>query len=194
MYKRCTTEKGCNLQKQFENTLLSLMQQIPYDAISVRKLCDIAGITRKTFYRIFTDKESVLCALIDRVYAEFLTFDFPDSTLSPNVSRELQIFFHYWKEQKPLLDALLANEKRGLLIKCSLLHVFREENTTIYRLGAENSPYSREMVLFHIGGIMTLVLDWHQSGYQKPVPEMAELLHSLLINPPIRNSFPTDHL
>ena len=194
MYKRCTTEKGSYQQKRFEQTLLFMMQRIPYDEISVRKLCEETGISRKTFYRLFTDKESVLCALIDQTYTDFDKFDVSDSDLVPDISRELQVFFLYWKQQQPLLDVLYASHKTGLLIERSLEHILRDDFSTIHRLGADQTENGREIILFHIGGIMTLVLDWYRSGYSKSIPELTEILHSLLTHPPIRFPYPTDNI
>ena len=194
MYKHCTTEKGSYQQKRFEQTLLRMMQHIPYDEISVRKLCEEAGISRKTFYRLFTDKESVLCALIDQTYTDFDTFDVPETDIVSDIFKDLQLFFLYWKQQKPLLDALHISHKTGLLIERSLEHILRNDFCTIHRLGADHSQYRREMIMFHIGGIMTLILDWHQTGYARSIPELAEIFHSLLIHPPIRYPYPTDSL
>lgn len=190
MYKQCPTEKGAAQQQLLEKTLLAMMGEIPYDAISVRSLCAEANISRKTFYRLFANKEDVLFALIDHTYLNYAHY-LPDrSLIHDGANRELQTFFLYWREQNALLDALKACQKSGLLVLRSLEHVLHDDSDTLRLLGAADNHYSREITLFFVSGIMTLIVDWHEAGYDRSVTEMAELMQLLLTQPPMRIPIP----
>ncbi len=97
MYNRCVTEKGAVWQRTFTETLFNWMKDTPFDEISVRALCAKTGISRKTFYRLFTSKEAVLCALIDSVYFDYVNYKDPTIHAESEVIQELQNFFSYWQ-------------------------------------------------------------------------------------------------
>ena len=184
MYMRCVTEKGAAWQQTLEQTLLSWMADIPYDEISVRSLCAETGISRKTFYRLFTSKEAVLCALIDSVYLDYVNYNDPEIYAESEVIRELQTFFSYWRKQKPLLDALHANKKTGLLIERSVEHIMSDDSHIRRFFGISDPTDCREYLMFYSSGIMSMMLSWHLSGYQKSIAEMADIFYTILTTPP----------
>ncbi len=188
MYKRCPTEKGAAQQRILEETLFSMMQEIPYADISVRGLCEQAGISRKTFYRLYEKKDDVLVALIDHTYRSYIHFQMPEEQIVPGPLKDLQNFFYYWKQQNILLEVLKANHKSSLLIERSVAHIQEEDRNILHFIGAENPRCSREIVLFFVSGCMALVIDWHETGYQKSVAEMADIFRDLLISPPIHGN------
>lgn len=186
MYKRCTTEKSAAWQRTLEQTLLSWMADIPFDEISVRSLCAATGISRKTFYRLFSSKEDVLCALIDNAYWGYVHYQDPNLSAKEDPMRGLQNFFSYWRYQKPLLDALHANKKTGMLIERSVEYILSEDADILRVFGADDTKYSREYLMFYSSGIMSLILFWHHSGYEKSIEEMATVFHTLMSQPPAR--------
>lgn len=184
MYKRCVTEKGAVWQRTFEETLLNWMKDTPFDEISVRALCAETGISRKTFYRLFTSKEAVLCALIDSVYLDYVNYKDPTIHAESEEIQELQNFFSYWLMQKPLLDALHANQKTGLLIERSVDYIMSDDSHIRRFFGISNPNDCREYLMFYSSGIMSMVLSWHLSGYQKSIAEMADVFYTILTTPP----------
>lgn len=190
MYKRCPTEKGAAQQQLLEDTLFAMMQEMPYADISVRGLCEQAGVSRKTFYRLFERKEDVLAALIDHVYRSYIHFQMPENEIDSGSVKYLQNFFYYWKQQKLLLDVLKASHKSSLLIERSVAHIQEEDSDILHHIGGENPHCSREIVLFFSSGCMALVIDWHETGYRKSVA--ANIFIELLTSPPIRSKIPTD--
>ena len=192
MYKRCPTEKGAAQQRILEDTLFSMMQETPYADISVRGLCEQAGISRKTFYRLYEKKDDVLIALIDQTYRSYVHFQMPEENIVEGPLKGLQNFFYYWKQQNILLDVLKANHKSSLLIERSVAHIQEEDSDILRYIGGDNPRCSREIVLFFSSGCMALVIDWHETGYKKSVAEMADIFRNLLISPPIRGNVLVD--
>lgn len=93
MYRKCSTEVSAQNQRKVTASLLKLMQETPYEDITVSSLCQCAGITRRIFYHLFSNKTDALYALIDNVILgiEGYRLDVPDETLR---------FFLYWREQE----------------------------------------------------------------------------------------------
>ena len=67
MYRKCSTEISVQNQRKVTAGLLELMRETPYEDITVSSLCQCAGITRRIFYHLFSNKTDALYALIDNV-------------------------------------------------------------------------------------------------------------------------------
>lgn len=189
MYKLCTTENSARQQRQFEATLATLLLEMPYDSITISELCRRAGLSRKTFYRLFVQKADVLCALLDHTFLDFENYQ-PD--VSVVGQGEMHRFLAYWKEQKQLLDALTISLTSSLLAERAVLHVMKEDHTVRHSFVADSTPCCRETIVFFITGLFALVLDWHHQGYERCIDEMAQLLMSLLTTPPVKQHFTCD--
>ena len=59
------------------------------------------------------------------------------------------------------------------------LYVMQEERDfNFLHIGSDNDAHERS--LYYTGGIMTLVLDWHKTGYAKSITKMAQILTKLI--------------
>lgn len=183
MYKHCNTKEAAERQLRLEKCLLDNLKTRRYDEISVSELCEQVGISRKSFYYYFGSKDGVLHALIDHAVLGCSFFSGSSSGQSGFPAHSAEQFFFYWKEQKPLLDALQANRLDNQLLLRIFYHVQNEEFDFRQRLQAVNSDCGMETVLFAVSGITALLLSWHRSGYLKPIPEMVKILERLLFQP-----------
>ena len=185
MYRRCTTPKTTHQQHHFIRTLLSMLQQQPFGEITVSALCERAGLTRNIFYRLFDSKQDVLRAMVDFAITGYVSYQPPGDPALWQQGSGLVAFFQYWKDQEQLLDALERNGLSTLLLERSMLYVFNEDSDTL-RLFRGNKPENvTQVMLYHISGLMTLVLSWHYSGYRKSPEEMAAVTQYILDNPPV---------
>ena len=57
-------------KKKIADALLVVLQQYDYKEITITQLAQEAKLSRKTFYRLFTDKEDVLSYLFENLYIE----------------------------------------------------------------------------------------------------------------------------
>lgn len=186
MYTLCTTEKTALQQKQFEQTFLHMLLEDDYDNITISDLCRKAGLSRKIFYRLFEKKADVLYALIDHTLLEGQSY-VPDESVGPG---ELHRFFAFWKSQKNLLDALLKHQNSHMLTDRAIRHIVRENSDILHTFGADIGFFQTETILFYISGIFSLVLVWHQQGYNHSIDEMSQLLMNLLSNAAIKHPQP----
>lgn len=174
MYRKCTTEISALHQKQITQSLLDLMQKMAYDDITVTQLCQAAGITRRIFYHLFSNKAGALYALIDTTILEIESY----GRDIPNASER---FFRYWKENRLLLDALAENKMSGLLLERMISNVLTEDYDLQYWLQLKGwSENSKEIIIFGISGLMGLVYSWHYDGFRRSPEEMAALLNKAI--------------
>ena len=179
MYKYCATEESARRQRQLEGCLLELMLQGEYSQITISHICDRAGISRKSFYRYFSSKEGCLCALMDHAIFDGASYYLPGLTNRKSTQIIYERFFSYWKDQHKLLAALNQNALSMMLVERMLVYVSGEEQG--FRLMYQSKGNdTHEQSLFYIGGIMSILLDWHKSGYQKSVAQMSGILDTLI--------------
>lgn len=183
MYRRCTTPKTTEQQRHFVQVLLEMLQKQPLAQITVSNLCETAGLTRNIFYRLFDSKQDVLRALIDFAITDYISYQPSGTPADWADGRGLVSYFRYWQEKKPLLDALERNGLSTLLLERSMLYVFNEDTDTLRLFRGTRPENVTEVMLYHLSGLMSLVLSWHYSGYRKSPEEMAAVTLYILDNP-----------
>lgn len=188
MYRLCTTEKSAQQQRQMEKALLQLMLQETYEEVTVSELCLQAGLSRKVFYRLFEKKSDVLYALLDHTFLDFMSYE-PDPSVG---SGGLHQFFAFWIDQKPLLDALEHSDVDYLLTERAMDFIFQEDAERLRHFGADIDEFGREIMLFYVSGIFSLVYDWHDHGYDKSIDQMCKLIMRLFSSQPIKHGAPPE--
>lgn len=184
MYKLCKTERSAARQRELENGLLRLMTIKPYEDITVSDLCDFLQIPRKSFYRYFSSKEGALNALMDHTMMEYEGFNAVYAEGDRRtLEKELTQFFLFWMKNKALLDALSKNNMSGNLVERTMNHIAAEE-VIPQRLISDEAQFVRKQVgLFCVSGLMSIVMLWHRDGYPHSAEEMARVTARLVSEP-----------
>lgn len=184
MYKLCKTEQSASRQHELEVGLLAVMNTKRYEEISVSDLCDQLGIPRKAFYRYFSSKDGALQALIDHTLMDFEAFAAGPLLTEPRTAQlELERFFRFWHHHKPLLDALERSNISGILIERSISYAVSGTPMPRRFLPDNDPEVQKQVTVFAVCGLMSMVLDWHHSGYVSPVANMARLAVRLVSQP-----------
>ncbi len=188
MYKMCKTEQSARRQRELELGLMQAMLQHQYEEITVSDLCDQIGIPRKSFYRYFSNKDGALHALIDHTLLEFETFALPLKADYPRTTqRDLEALFLFWQDHRLLLDALNRSYLTGLLFQRCIAHVLSDTGTPS-RFLPQTEKLSREYaVMFGVSGLMSMVTQWHLSGFQLSAWQMAQITSELMTKPLFRD-------
>lgn len=184
MYKQCKTEQSAARQRQMEKGLLQLMSVKPYELITVSDLCDFLQIPRKSFYRYFSSKEGALNALLDHTMMEYEGFNAVYSEGDQRtLQKELTQFFLFWMSQKELLDVLSRNAMSGYLVERTLNHIANDNVIPNRFLVNEVQFVRKQVTLFCISGLMSIVLTWHKDGYPQSAEQMAAITARLVSQP-----------
>ena len=184
MYKMCKTEQSAARQRELEQGLLHAMATRHYEEISVSDLCEQIGIPRKSFYRYFSGKDGALHALIDHTLLDYETFNIP---VRPGEKHsyysDLERFFCFWLQQKPLLDVLERSNLSGERVLRCIRHALDDAMRPSRLLQQEELFARQQATSFSTCGLMSMVLDWHHSGYEKTPRQMANIAVQLLTKP-----------
>lgn len=182
MYKHCTTEESVQRQRQMEQCLLELMEHTPYSAITIGQICDLAEVSRKSFYRYFDGKDGCLHALLDHTIINASTYYY-----SAEDSIDSEVFctriFEFWHRQTPLLHAL-ARDGQSLELLQRMVRYIMAEEPEYARYAGIGSENVLEHTVYVVGGIMGLILTWHHENYQKSAEQMGSILHHLIRSKP----------
>lgn len=183
MYKCCTTEHAARQQRIFEDCLMELLQSKPYSEITISALCERAGYSRYTFYRLYDGKDDVLNSIVDKTLLNWLKHNWGKPAVPSELFETTCRFFSYWLEQKPLLNALCSNGKSSMLVERSMDYLAKEDRSIAKYFNADNSENGDEILEFCLNGIYGLVVSWHRNGYEKSVEQMARILGTMLQTP-----------
>ncbi|WP_269056628.1 TetR/AcrR family transcriptional regulator, partial [Paenibacillus tundrae] len=154
------------------DALIELLQEKPYSAITITEMCDKAGLVRKTFYRNFTSKESVLVEIIDLMFQDFFEY-ISDQNLGPH---EMPLaYFTFWEKHNVFLHILIENQLFGLLNDQYVLYLEAMEHIigTKHEYHSEiEKDYMRTMVA---AGLWSILKKWIIRGCTESKEEMAKM-------------------
>ena len=181
MYKHCNTEESARRQRQLEQCLLELMAEIPYANITIGQICELGGISRKSFYRYFDSKDGCLHALLDHIIMDGSSYYLSEADQAITGAAFCVRIFEYWQRQTALLDAL-ARDGQSIQVLQRIIRYILEEEPDYARYMCIPKNSILEHVVFTVSGVMGLVLAWHHEGYQKTAEEMGQLLYQMIQN------------
>ena len=180
----CKTEQSAQRQHDVELGLMEAMTLQRYEDISVSDLCNQVGIPRKSFYRYFSSKDGALHALLDHTMMEYEAFSGPyvegeHRTLEGDLER----FFMFWLSKKTLLDVLEKSKLSGVLIERAIAQSISESTLPRRFLPQDQKPMQEQIVTFCICGLMSMVMQWHHTGYPHSPRAMAQTAVRLVTKP-----------
>lgn len=149
-------------EEAFTRALFQLMEEKPFESITICELSKAADYDRKTFYRHFTSKEDVLKLYCSYILNEMAAMEKDLGTLTFYTG--ILSYFRFWEQH---MDFLYLLEKHGLL------H-FMEDNQAelIYEyVGKQVQPeipdniekatdFSKYSVFFTYGGLWSILVYW----------------------------------
>ena len=154
-------------KRKFVGALLELMKVYPYTDITVTQLSQEAALSRKTFYRLFDDKDDILTLLFDGLYLECFT-----QIRQRNVKRYwelVQLYFDFWESRK---EDLFLLSKSGLLPRM-FEYVYRHGEQVFVALRSADTanafaPSLPYILAYSIGGMHSMLMKWVESGMTVP--------------------------
>lgn len=177
MAKICTNEKTAARQQWIENGLLELMQEQKFENISVTDLCIHLDLSRRSFYRYFNSIEDVLDSLIHHTFQDMAIQN------TPFTIRELTASYEFWLQHKLLLNALIRSGMHGKIVEYTLKYtdgIILQNYLSNEDIGMD---ISREMILFVVTGLSSLLISWHDENFRKTPEQMARIAYRLLYAP-----------
>jgi AcrR family transcriptional regulator len=164
------------------DALVALMQEKPFEAITVQDVLDRAKVGRSTFYAHYSDKDDLLMSDAEEFFESLSTV----LSLSGDKSERVfpvQEFFSHIIEAKQFLDALISSGKFHDNMELARGQFARGIERRLSELPRAQSIPANErpaIAFAHAGALLALLAWWIDRGMKQPPAEMDQLFHRLV--------------
>ncbi|WEV43682.1 TetR/AcrR family transcriptional regulator [Lactobacillus sp. ESL0684] len=173
MTDRKTRTKQIRVSKNLlVNALLALMSKQPFNTITISELTQVAGVSRRTFYRHFKKIEDILTYYLEDLLNLLI------EKLMKQEKFDLQSiviqFFEFWKQYT---DFLVILDKNNLfyLIFGNFFPKAPIEHGDYQNIEEESYAY-----YFIIGGLCNLLLKWIRDGAKLKPTDIEKIVETML--------------
>ena len=164
------------------DAIVALMQERPFDTITVQDVLDRAKVGRSTFYTHFSDKDDLLMSDADEF---FEAMSMALSTHGDQSERVFPVkeFFNHLVEAQQFVVALRTSGKLHENLELARGHFARgiEKRLSEVPKGARIPEGQRPALAFaHAGALLSLMQWWIDRGMKEPAEEMDALFHKIV--------------
>ena len=159
-------EKSSYVKEHITNTLLDMVKRQPLSQMSVRDLCNEAGVGRASFYRNYETKEDVLTIYVIKQWREYEKENRLKEYSLDNMVR-VQSYFEFCYSMRPLNDILIQQKQEGIILKAYEIimpNLDQDEPTETFALS------------YMAFGLFGVFIKWAKNGYKQSPKEMAEIV------------------
>lgn len=159
---------------------LSMLQRTEIHKVSIRELCELAGINRTTFYKHYGSQYDVL----DEMTANFLSdtsaaIEEANLQDSEDVRSRVTVVLRYM-EQNIDLAKMLLNHNTGGDFALKLLQIPKITDMIEEALrGSENTVDNNSIIRFTVYGALKLIQDWINDDKRLPAEQEAKIILTL---------------
>jgi len=181
--------KYFNTAVRFDKALLSLLERKPFAYITIREICETAGVNRSTFYLHYENtsdllKETTAYVLGNfnsyfSVDAERITVKFADCDLQDLKfvnEKYLHPYLSFIKENQRVFSAVLSQPTAF-----DSKTIFQRLFDNIFKPILDRFHYPREqqnyVMLFYLNGITAIITEWLKDGCQKSIEDISAIIH-----------------
>ena len=184
MVKKFTNDQRVRLTKaMIRSAFLELLRTRPIRTITVKELCQNAGVNRSTFYAHYTDVYDLCRQLEDELYCELVNALEPLLREPFAPAKVTERMFSCLKQNSDLCAATLGpyGDKEFLLKLVSVGRDMCIEGYTKYYPNASNRQV-RQFYAFVSSGCIGLLRMWLAEGMLTPAEDMAAVAESIILH------------
>lgn len=185
MILRMSNEESNRLTREcLQTALIYLMNEKPFDKITITELVKRSGVSRTAFYRNYTAKEDILWEL-NHAFINKLASSFIQVRDQKDSYRWYYSFFHEVRDNADTMRLLLqANLPTAPLISPEFI---------INRLSLTLDTEEYYHFLAWQGAFATVLINWFRDGMKEDVEYMAKLCVQLMKDIPVPKSLTSQH-
>ncbi len=159
-------------RKWIFNATMKLLGKKPYDEIKIANITDEAGVARQSFYRNFDSKDDILRKYIEDMVEEYIVaLQKECKEKGFDAAALYRLFFSMMQQNR---EELLTMKN------ASLMQIFYWAVSCYAKDAEDHIPMEADSrVKYQLGGIVTLAVDWINSGMTLSAEEMADRVGQL---------------
>ncbi|MHB9291963.1 hypothetical protein Holit_01051 [Hollandina sp. SP2] len=173
-------------RKTLQESLVGLMKEKSILDITIREICERAGLSRSTFYTYYNDQYDLLRQIEEETFIEIdkISQSYLSEVKKLNESKTtvvLEDMLQFIVDSGNSIQVLLSEngdsafQKKFFRNSVELTQRFATA-TGIKALDGRAAKYGS---VFLVGGLLMLVQEWLNNGMDTPVPELAKMLAKL---------------
>ena len=166
------------------DALIALMQEKPFDTITVQDVLDRAHVSRSTFYSHYSDKDDLLMSDADEFF-QALSMALSQHGEKSDRVFPVREFFAHLSDVQPFFKALVKSGKYQENMELARGHFARGIERRLAELprGQSMSPQELPAIAFtHAGALLSLLTWWLDRGMRESPAEMDQLFHRMVWN------------
>jgi AcrR family transcriptional regulator len=164
------------------DAMIALIQEKPFDEITVQEVLDRAGVSRTTFYAHYRDKDDLFMSDVDEFLEGAAAMLSRKREASGRVA-PVEEFFAHVAEGRKLYDALVASDRIDDFLELARGHFARGIERRLADSGRARGlePATRAALSHALAGAMLSLMKWWiDRGMTAPPSEMDDLFHRMV--------------
>ena len=174
---------------RFNKALLSLLENKPFEYITISEICEKAEVNRSTFYLHYENTSDLLkettAYVIDNfvsyfsVDTESITTKFADCDLQDLKfvnEKYLHPYLSFIKENQRVFSAVLSQPTAF-----DTEAIFHRLFDNIFHPILDRFHYPRDVqnyvMMFYLNGITAIITEWLKDGCQKSIEDISAIIH-----------------
>ena len=148
-----------------------LLLRKDFDDISIKEICDKAGVSRMSFYRYYSTKEDVFIVFCDETFDSF----FQEISHNPNLTLKdmFILFFTNLKRYHREIDMLKKSQRESILLAQFEQYASYMASRMNFSLMQNSNPFS---IPFFSGGLFNVVMRWSNRNYVDTPEELTDAM------------------
>jgi AcrR family transcriptional regulator len=166
------------------DALVALMQEKPFDTITVQEVLDRAHVSRSTFYSHYSDKDDLLMSDAEEFF-EALSMALSEHGDKSDRVFPVKEFFHHLADVQPFFKALVKSGRFQENMELARGHFARGIERRLSELprGKSIPANERSAIAFtHAGALLSLLTWWLDRGMRESPEQMDDLFHRMVWN------------
>ena len=153
-----------------------LLLKKDFENISIKEICEKAGVSRMSFYRYYSTKEDVFIVFCDEAFDKF----FQEISHNPSLTiRDMFVlFFHGLLDYHREIDILKKSQRETILLSQFEQYAsYIASKINVYTITKRVSPFT---IPFFAGGLFNIVIRWSNRNYIDTPEEMTDSVMSFI--------------
>ena len=159
-----------------KTSLLEMLREKSIHKISVRELCQNAGVNRSTFYKYYESPYALMSELCSEIY-ENVVENFPPTI---SIAKELEKLLCYYNKNLAI-SRLLLNNNLDSTLQQRLFDTIYQNARTAYQKDMTDTRFDYVFKYCHAGA-QAIVRHWLNKEERESPAEIALLLEKLFSN------------
>lgn len=162
-------------QEWIRIAFLKLLESKPKKMITIKEICEEAGLARQTFYQLFDAKEEILGYHLDLLFKQYIHEIEKEQNI--NIQQIALLYFEFFKHNESFISLLIKNNVTNILSK-----KFCEYLIEIKKLTKEtnDNPMDDYAFAFISGALVEILIFWFKDNMRISSNDLSILINAIL--------------